>query len=319
MSAAFRAALAADRDLFNQKFAEARRRRPDLDPDAFSDFLRGAAAGVVESAAAQNPDRTHDVAHAVYDAALTLVSEKLAGPGGRHAEIDRLWSSLLPKLAALVADQPARVIGSLTNAVFNLCTTPGARAADFRARLASVAALLPSVDDLLAAGQVAAWRAGLAHLRPMALAAGDALSARVTAALLGAPRLDWSAARTRLEADPWWDPAATSELSRPSVVASVGAFRGFGGLFVAPPCVAAVDGELLVAAGAECWHLAADAFGATFHRADPALLAHAAKPPDCVPLPLPAIGAVTSVAAARGTLAVTGSLTHALTLIALAE
>lgn len=93
-ASAFQDALRRDRDVFNQKFAEARRRRPDLDPAAFSEFLKSSVAELVESAAKVNPDRSLEVAHAAYDAALTLVSERLAGSGGRHPMLDALFARL---------------------------------------------------------------------------------------------------------------------------------------------------------------------------------------------------------------------------------
>jgi hypothetical protein len=324
---AFAAVLRDERDVFNEKFAEARRRRPDLDGRALLGFLLGPADGVVGRVAQAAAERARDVAHAAYDAALTLVSEKLAGPGGRYPSIDEMWERLLPSVGALVADQPARVIGSLTNAVFHLASTPGTRPGEWIDRMVGVAPGLASVADLLKAGEIAAWRAGLAHLREGALAAGDALAPQIPVEILGVPRAEWHAVRERLTADAWWHPSRAGEDARPRVAATVGGFRGFGGLFPAPPTVATVDGHIAVSAAGECWMLVADAFGATFHRVDAGVLAGAAPPPKLrtaheslslhgKTLALPAIGAVTSAAAVPGTIAVTGSLTHAVTLIA---
>ena len=254
--------LRADREVFNEKFAEARRRRPDLDGGALLVFLRASADAVVSAAAEVAAGREREVAHAAYDAALTLIGEKLAGPGGRLPVIDEAWQRLLPSVAHLVADQPVRVIGSLTNAVFHLAGTPGARPGEWIDLLVRAAPSLSSVADLLTAGQVAAWRSGLAHLRVGALAAGDGLEPRIAAALLGAPRAEWHALRDRLMRDVWWHPAESEE-ARPRVARVVGGFRGFGGPFAGPPRVAALDGMLAVSAGGDRWILSADAFGAT--------------------------------------------------------
>jgi hypothetical protein len=323
---AFTGALRAERDVFNQKFAEARRRRPDLDPGAFAEFLRGPVAWVVESAARAAPDSAIPVAQAAYDAALTLVSERLAGPGGRHSVIDAMWSRLLPELAATVAEQPARVIGSLTNAVFNLATSPGARPEQWIERLVDAAPSLTSVDVLLHAGQLAAWRAGLAHLRSGALSVADQLPPGVAARLLGAPNLEWSAARERLSQDPWWDPAAAPETPGVRVAALVGAFRGFGGAFLEPPTVLAAEGGFVASSAGESFRLCADVFGATFHRTEGPFAARPLRDlaftADRVillgrALPVPAIGAITSAAFADNTVAVTGNLSHSIALIAL--
>jgi hypothetical protein len=327
VSSAFGALLRADRETFNEKFAEARRRRPDLDGGALLAFLRGPADGVVAAAAAVAGGREREVAHAAYDAALTLIGEKLAGSGGRCPVIDEAWERLLPSVAHLVADQPVRVIGSLTNAVFHLDATPGARPREWIDLLVRAAPSLASVADLMMAGHVAAWRAGLAHLREGALAAGDSLDAQVSAALMGAPRAEWSGLRDRLVRDVWCDPVRSGADERPRIARVVGGFRGFGGLFAAPPVVASLDGAIAVSSAGECWILSADAFGATLQRIDPAGLARAAPgsslrvAEDSVSLggralPLPAIGPVTSAAAVPGTVAVTGALTHTIALIA---
>jgi hypothetical protein len=325
---AFAAALRGERELFNEKFAEARRRRPDIDGRGFLEFLRGPAAAVVESAARVDPERARDVAHAAYDAGLTLVGEKLAGPGGRHPVIDDMWLRLLAALGRFVADDPSRVIGSLSNAVFHLAATQGARPADWIDHLLAVAPDFACTADLLQAGQVAAWRAGLAHLRAGALATADRLDPAIAGRLVGDGH-DWRDLRDRLARDVWWDPSSPDQ-AVPRVTRTVGSFRGFGGLFVEPPRVAAADGRILVTAAGDCWELAADIFGATLHRVDPAAITRAAKSRDLeqaggalrhrgAPLPIPAIGALTSAAAIPGTVAVTGDLTHAVTLLAVGD
>lgn len=317
MSTAFKAALASDRDVFNQKFAEVRRRHPDLDGEVFGGFLRSLAAPIVESAAAAEASAALAVTHAVYDASLTLVSERLAGPGGRYPVIDRLWENVLPRIGSLVANQPLRVIGSLTNAAVNVASTPGARAADLVERLGAVVEDLRSVDDLLRAGEVAAWRAGLAHLRESALAAAGSLAGSLASSILGAPRADWSELSAALGRDPWLDPAAP-QVASPRLAAIVGGFRGFGGMFLAPPRVFSVDDHLLATDGHEHWFVTADAFGATFHRADGSALRRAKAHSERCPVEVPILGRVTSAAAIHRTVALTGHASHGIALVAVA-
>jgi hypothetical protein len=116
------------------------------------------------------------------------------------------------------------------------------------------------------------------------------------------------------------------------VVARAGAFRGFGGLFVEPPVVAAAGEHFLVRSGGDCWLLTADAFGATFHRATPEESKDArpsSVPPgvtargttvsiDGARVDLPELGEINGVAANGTTLAVTSPLSHAVVLLALA-
>ena len=101
--------------------------------------------------------------------------------------------------------------------------------------------------------------------------------------------------------------------------AELGAFRGFGGPFRAPPQVALQQGQLVVSSAEEAWLLAIDAFGATFHRASPeerAARAATTLPADArytkgtltvrgQALAAPICGEITSVAADGTTLAIT--------------
>lgn len=171
----------------------------------------------------------------------------------------------------------------------------------------------------------------MAHFRPGALAAADALPEALALAALRAPDATWPESRARLAADPWHDPAA-GPAGVLRVVARAGAFRGFGGLFTEPPTVSAAGGHFLVESGGERWLLTADAFGATFHRALPDERADAPRPP----LPpglavkstslsfggarceLPELVEIGGVAANGATLALTSPYTHAVTLVSLA-
>jgi hypothetical protein len=85
-----------------------------------------------------------------------------------------------------------------------------------------------------------------------------------------------------LKANPWLSPASNLQSPTPlrlapgaivsnyqlQIVSRVGAFRGFGGLFLEPPLVWPADDDFVVSDGEGTWLLMADVFGATFHRAD---------------------------------------------------
>ena len=178
---------------------------------------------------------------------------------------------MLPAVAPLVAGAPDRILGAVSNALHNLATTPGARPEDWLTALERLGPECKDPDTLLRLGQVAGWKAGLAHFRASALAAADALPNSLALAAVGAPASgEWSEVRKRLLADPWFDPAtpavATAQTKRLRVMTQAGAFRGFGGLFPEPPRVAGTGDHFLVRSGEECWLLTADLFGATFHR-----------------------------------------------------
>ena len=334
VSPAFATLLRSGRAEFNTRFSEMRRRHPDLDGEMFRDVLRTMVDPVVSSVASLQPNRTSTVVWIAYDAALQLSAQRLAGTGGRYPAITAAWSHLLPAVAHLVADSPHRVIASVSNALYHLSTSPGANAGDWVDRLLHAAPKMETVDHLLRAGQLAAWRCGLAHFRSGALAAGDGLPPQMALRLLGAPsNASWAQVRHGFASNAWWSFEPEKKPSLLRIARTAGGFRGFGGLFSEPPLIAALDGQLFVRSGQECWLLTADQFGATFHRADPADFEHAHKtfgdPRNYgraegssirhlgETVKLSHLGGITSTATISGTMAVTGRHTHAVTLLAI--
>jgi hypothetical protein len=201
--------------------------------------------------------------------------------------------------------------------------------------LSGLAEACPDAPTLLRVGQVAAWRAGLAHFRLDALEIVTRLAAvnePLANAALGLPEespAPLEAVIDRLLANPWLSPAAaTRSMPAPAaplrLVARVGDFRGLGGEFLTPPLVMAVEGRLVAKEGERCWWLAADVFGATLYRApDPEVKPQTAVPPawkgalDAVKLAgYPHPQTITSLAVTDTTLAGTSSLSHRVHLLA---
>ncbi len=334
LSPGFASVLSSGRADFNARFVAARRVYADLDADAFAAFLQSGVDELARAVEAVRADRLANVTQAAYDAALELAGQKLAGPGSRVASVEEAWRRVLPKAAHLVATAPARLIAAVCNAAHQLATTPGARPAQWVEAMAGIAPQCAEVEPFLQVGQVAAWRAGLAHFREGALAVGDLLPETLALAAVNAkPGLRWAEVRQRLLACPWFDPASDSETpAAPRIVAQAGAFRGFGGLFVEPPTVAATGRHFLARSGEECWLLTADAFGSTFHRATIGEFEAASREsrmPDGLQVngsrvvvdgarfEVPAFGEFTSAAANSTTLAVTSRFTHSVVLVAL--
>jgi hypothetical protein len=341
---ALAAALASRRTRFNALFAEARRFRPALDPEVFADHLRSTVAPIVERVAEHAPDQAGAVTAALYELSLDLVGQEFLGPRSRYPALAAGWQQLLPALAPHVAGEPRRVPGAITNALYHLSTTPQANPESWINSVLELAALAADTPALLAAAQVAAWRAGLAHYRQGALELCQRLPPRLAASALGLPgaeaaettqgRLEHALARLR--DDPWLEPAEAWGHAAPQrrlqLVRRVGAFRGFEGLFMAPPTVACPAGQFVVSDGADHWLLSADRCGATLHRstAPPTGPARMSEPF----FRLDSRGKVTrgkhsaifpelagsqSSAANGATLAVTTLLSHAVFLVALVE
>lgn len=267
--------LEAQRARFNADFMAARRTHPSLEVAAFSDVLSNVVGPIVAAVDQVEPGRTRAVAESLYDLSLELVGQGLLGPSSRDPVITDAWRSLLLRSPRLVAADPARFAGSVTNALYNLASTPGTRLREWLDDMSGVAGDSgANLETILRAGQVAAWRAGLAHYRRGALAICGELAPPLAFALL---KLSAASATSdlrdrviaRLTEDPWLRPADASNQAAPRrirVVARVGAFRGFGGLFIGPPSVKRIDGQFVVADGESSWVLTADLYGATFHR-----------------------------------------------------
>ena len=338
MSAAISAPLASvlrsERGDLNARFAAARIRHPDLDATMFADFVREALDPLVTAVERTRPERVRDVALAAYDIALELVGQKLVGRSARTPHVGEAWRRVLPELVPLVAAEPERMIASVCNAAHHLSATSGARPAAWIDIMSKLASQCPDGAAFLTLGQVAAWRAGMAHFRASALAAADKLPEPLAVAATGARSSRWPDIRDRLSADRWFDPSTPERPpGTPRLVARAGAFRGFGGLFTEPPTAAMAGEQLFVRGGTECWLLEADAFGATFHRATQSEFENArarSTVPDGISVrgttlivhgttvDLPNVfDRPSSVCGSRTTLAVTSPQTHAVLLVAL--
>lgn len=270
--------LRARRADCNARFAAARRLWPRLDAEDFSLFLRDQLSPLADALDVRDANLVLDQA---YDLGLQLVAEKLAGPAATGPAINSLWATALPSMAVHIASAPRRVLGSLSNAAHHLASTPDTRLEYWQSRLITLAPRCSSADELLIVAQVLAWRAGLSHFRISALAAADTLPPHLALESLEAPAdANWPEVRDTHLSDPWFGYHAPVRKGR-----SIGAFRGFGGLFLTPPLVSRSGSQILVHSGEEAWILVADAFGATFQRAAPEEIRNA--PPALIPLDFP--------------------------------
>ena len=246
----------------NARFAAARRLWPRLDAADFSLFLRDQFSPLAQSL---DGLESHAALTQAYELGLQLVAEKLAGPSAVTTEINALWVNVFPEIAAHIANAPRPILGSLSNAVHHLSSTPDTRLDQWRSRLLELAPRCKNADELLVTAQVLAWRAGLSHFRASSLTAADNLPPDLALELLEAPAGEhWPEVRDAHLSDPWFGYQPPVSTDR-----HIGMFRGFGGLFLTPPLVTRSGSQILVRSGDESWILVADAFGATFHRASP--------------------------------------------------
>ncbi|MEW6363594.1 MAG: hypothetical protein AB1714_03025 [Acidobacteriota bacterium] len=265
----FAEALDRNRAEFNRRFAQARHLNRRLDPEEFLGLLRSLVDPIVRACAGVRGDQADEVAAALYDGSLELLGHDCLGSNSRYPMMTVAWSRLLPVAAPFVADNPRLVIALISNAVYNLSNEPGARPRDWIDRMTAIAPLCTSTSEFLDAGKVAAWCSGMAHYRASALRTWKELPAHLQSAALGIEASAPAASLARALQDPWWTPRP--DLVKPAgrklaLVARPGGFRGFGGPFIAPPEVTAVDGQFYVFDSECCWTLHADCFGATFQR-----------------------------------------------------
>lgn len=340
--------LEANRSRFNARFAEARRIQPGLDPLIFAECLRSTVAQVVEAVHHVRPEKAAEAAEVLYDLSLDLLGQEFLGPNSRYPFIVEGWRFLLPRLSRFIAGSPREFVGSTTNALYNLSTTPGARPGEWAASLLKLVEVCPDAPTLLRAGQVAAWRAGMAHYRLSALDLCRDLPPPVALTALGlSPQAEHPPLDTlidSLKANPWLSPASNLQSPTPlrlapgaivsnyqlQIVSRVGAFRGFGGLFLEPPLVWPADDDFVVSDGEGTWLLMADVFGATFHRADIKAPSLKTSSPFTINKAgsvsfgktshaFPELANANSSAGNNTTLAVTTPLSHAVYLIALVD
>lgn len=322
ISAVFASLLASGRAQFNLRALDARRRFPALDMQQFSAFLHDGLDPLAVAVAAAAPERAGSFTVAAYDMALELVAHGLAGPAAKNPFLNTVWRELAPCFAPLLASAPVPVLGMLSNAAIHVSGVAGARPAQWRDEMATIAPQLASVAELRAVGQILAWRAGIAHFRLGAIAAADSLPPHLALAVFGEPCADWPQLRAQLLENPWRGNAQGREF---------GAFTGLGGDFATPPQVRATHDGFIVFSGERHYLLVADAHGAVLHGATPDEYVQASMQ---LPASVRLDGATVQIgarsmaldlppgeialAANEHTLAITSSCTHAIRLLPLA-
>lgn len=268
---AFAEALRVERESLNQRFTLRQRTGARIDEQAFQQHLRTTVNSLVALIADGHAERVRAVVNAVFDASLDLFAAGLLGPVTKHPHVRDAWREVLPHAAHLLARDPARVVGGLSNGADHVAAHSSGRPAEWIAIMRNVSEKCDSVPHWLDAGKVAAWRAGMVQYRSAALRIARELPWKIAACTVGAigvtSETGWQQCLGRLETDRWYAPAAVSaheQLLR--IVATTGGFRGFGGPCLRPPTATANQDGLFVSDGEGVWHLLADAFGTCWQR-----------------------------------------------------
>ncbi len=279
ITGAFARALEADRDRFNARFAMARRSTPRLDPAAFTEHLRVTVSPIVEAVHKASPEKVSGTVDALYDVSLDLIGRDMLGPQSRYPSMNEGWNSLLPEVGHLIAVSPRPVIAAVSNMLYNLSVMAGTRPSEWVEVMKWMAPYCnEDVPLFMQAGEVVAWRCGMAQYRGSALQTCRKMDPGWVRAALGIPDSKDAPAideiLTRIENDPWLHPshaALADDGKQLRIVAVVGAFRGFGGQLISPPGVTLSDGQFMVSDSENSWALYADAYGSVMLRNGPAM------------------------------------------------
>lgn len=247
----FQTALLASRERYNTLYALAKRARPRLESERFKHNLLTFCAPLIQETQPVHRERITD---ALYTQALELTGVELFS---RSDAVRAVWAELLCSAPSLVAEDPERVIPSLTNAAYQLEMEPGVDWCFWFRRMKELASLVESAGQWLSVAQVLAWVSGMAHYRSSAMALTETLPSELVEKVI--PRWD------KVKHDPWWprrpEPGCMAKVHR------VGGFAGFGGPFRRPPeVVTAGENTFLVSDLADDWVLFCDGFGATLKR-----------------------------------------------------
>lgn len=267
--------LSEHREVLNARFRQRQKQGAKIAPEAWLTHLRQRVLPLVLTVKVVLPERCNLVLNELYDVSLELFSTGhfAETTGVLHQGLAHLWEHTLLRFPMLLARDPRRIVGSLSNALLFIAQNTPAAVEPWLARMEAAGPSASSVDQLLQIGKVAAWLAGLPEYRASAMALARKLPAAILRPLLELNETTDDGHLVALfdkwEADPWAELNVNHE-ARSTIrqVAMCGAFRGFGGLFLVPPHVFCSDGQLF-ATDDECvWLLQADRFGQSFHRSE---------------------------------------------------
>ena len=263
-------AIELERESLNQRFKFAARQHR-IDPQAFLEHMTERVNPIIAAVHAVFPERLRIVTSELFNVSLDLFAASLLSADAELPILDRLWRELLPKIPQFIARDPHRVTGSLCNAVLQIYRQTASGAEDWLNRMGEMAPRCSSPQQMLDAGKVLSWTCGMAQYRIAALQSARQLDHELLVRIFALPESITSEQMTglldRWEQNPWQAPSADSPTSNAVIqVATVGAFRGFGGAFLSPPTVAFEEGNLIVDDFRSIWQLYADRFGSYFHR-----------------------------------------------------
>ena len=260
---ALAAALRVSRAQLNQRFRAAQQLHRDLDAEAWQAWMKDTLDPVAEGIAAHDAAAVVAVVEALYDQALPLVAKHWLGPQARDPLLAAAYKDLLVALGPALARDPARISGSLLNALYQLYRDDAVRARRWADRLAMLGTGIADADTVLDLGRLLAWRCGWPVWREAALALAPRLPPTLAQAALDLPVPPDPSLWTGLVRAPALraDEVGTSAAREAGWLGWSGGFRGLGGPFARMPVVGIAAGRLAASDGTDTWRLSADGYG----------------------------------------------------------
>jgi hypothetical protein len=250
VSARMKGVLEARRSALNATY---RRLGRGVDAEGSRQFLERTVDPIVSALPEALSARVVEV---LFELGLVAARRGLLG-GAEALPFEALLVEVLPRFQLELERDARRLVSAVANGYHRMLRERGAQVA---AEWLRALAQLPVAEDRYCMGLVLAWRFGLAEARSAALDYLAELAPEVREALLGAREVDPCDERRFVA------PGSSAALGA-IVVRRVCGFRGFGGDFVVPPSVRAIDGRLYASDGVEVRELHADVFGARACRA----------------------------------------------------
>lgn len=261
--------LEEQRDACNENFRFHVSQGARLDATLWFQHVRERIAPIVDAVDQYLPERSRIVLTELYDISLDLFAIGHLSEEGSSLPLLRVWDELLPNLGKVIARDPRRVVGCLCNAVLNISQSDVETALQWIDCMKIAGPNADSVDQLLAIGKFAAWRAGQAEYRLAALTIAENLPAAILAQILGpAYSVDESEVHALvrcMEKNPWQLSHSRQEHGI-RLSCTGGQFVGFGGQFFHPPIVYEIDRNLCVTDQKQVWRIDADSFGFRLHK-----------------------------------------------------
>jgi len=267
--------IANHRETLNKSVRERLHSGAKFDPSDFLLQLDQGIGPVLSEVAKRFPERAGIALIGLCEVVLDLLAAGQLRSSSITATsplMSSLWNRLMPKLAVPIAIDSKRVAASLSNALIQIAQESPMVAVRWLRNLMEVADELRTVDSALHAGRFLAWTSGLAQYRMSVLGYAATMPAElVQLCLSGSGQATGGSGSVwieRLKKDPWAGGVDSGDARQWKKVGRVGAFRGFGGVLLAPPLVWCDEAGLLASDGQRIWKIHADRFGAIMTRFD---------------------------------------------------